>query len=93
MYTPILAAESGYVELSMDTSYGYGRYVIIDHGNGMETVYGHMVQRLCSVGDYVERGQVIGLVGSTGNSTGPHLHFEVRINGERVPPEPYLGWS
>ena len=59
----------------------------------METVYGHMVQRLCSVGDYVARGQVIGLVGSTGNSTGPHLHFEVRINGERVPPEPYLGWS
>ena len=92
-YTPILAAESGYVELSMDTNYGYGRYVIIDHGNGMETVYGHMVQRLCSVGDYVARGQVIGLVGSTGNSTGPHLHFEVRINGERVPPEPYLGWS
>ena len=91
--TPIFAAESGYVELSMDTSYGYGRYVIIDHGNGMETVYGHMSQRLCSVGDYVSKGQIIGLVGSTGNSTGDHLHFEVRINGERVPPEPYLGWS
>ena len=90
--TPILAAESGVVVLSMDTSTGYGRYVIIDHGNGMQTLYGHMNTRLCSVGEYVARGQIIGLVGSTGNSTGPHLHFEVRINGERVPAEPYLGW-
>lgn len=90
--TPILAAESGMVVLSQDTNYGYGRYVIIDHGNGMQTVYGHMNTRLCSYGQYVERGQIIGLVGSTGNSTGPHLHFEVRIDGERVPAEPYLGW-
>ena len=90
MGTPVYAAESGIVTLSMDTTVGYGRYIIIDHGNGMQTVYGHLSQRLVDSGAYVSRGQVIGLVGSTGNSTGPHLHFEVRIGGTRVPPEPYL---
>ena len=59
----------------------------------MQTVYGHMLVRFAYVGDYVQRNQIIGQVGSTGNSTGPHLHFEVRINGERVPAEPYLGWG
>ncbi len=93
MGTPVYAALSGKVVVSEDTTVGYGRYIIIDHGNGMQTVYGHMMARFAFVGDYVQRGQMIGQVGSTGNSTGPHLHFEVRINGERVRAEPYLGWG
>lgn len=91
--TEVFAALSGKVVVSEDTTVGYGRYIIIDHGNGMQTVYGHMLVRFAYVGDYVQRNQIIGQVGSTGNSTGPHLHFEVRINGERVPAEPYLGWG
>ena len=91
--TPVYAALSGKVVVSEDTAVGYGRYIIIDHGNGMQTLYGHMLARFAFVGDYVQRGQIIGQVGSTGNSTGPHLHFEVRINGDRVPAEPYLGWG
>jgi len=88
--TPVYAAESGIVTVSADMEWDYGRYIIIDHGNGMQTVYGHMSSRVAQKGDYVSRGQLIGFVGSTGNSTGNHLHFEVRINGTRVPPEPYL---
>ncbi|MBP0985965.1 MAG: M23 family metallopeptidase, partial [Oscillospiraceae bacterium] len=91
--TAVYAALSGKVVVSEDTAVGYGRYIIIDHGNGMQTLYGHMLARFAYVGDYVSRGQIIGQVGSTGNSTGPHLHFEVRINDERVPTEPYLGLS
>ncbi len=57
---------------------GYGNYVIISHDNGTQTVYGHMLKTLVSVGQHVDRGQVIGSIGSTGNSTGPHVHFEIR---------------
>lgn len=57
---------------------GYGNYVIISHDNGTQTVYGHMLKTLVSAGQHVDRGQVIGLVGNTGNSTGPHVHFEIR---------------
>lgn len=70
--------------------YGYGRFVILNHGDGLSTVNGHCYKRLVSTGDYVYRGQPIGIVGSTGWSTGPHLHFEVHENGVKVNPLNYL---
>jgi murein DD-endopeptidase MepM/ murein hydrolase activator NlpD len=75
--TPILAAYSGQVEVA-DWVGGYGKAVILNHNNAQQTLYGHMSQIFVQPGQRVERGTVIGLVGSTGNSTGPHLHFEVR---------------
>ncbi len=69
---------------------GYGNYVMIDHGSGVVTLYGHCRNINVSAGDWVSAGQVIGEVGSTGRSTGPHLHFEVRVNGERVDPQAYI---
>lgn len=88
--TPIYAADAGYVLESGWTDVGYGQYVLIDHGNGYSTLYAHMSQRLVSAGETVERGQEIGLVGSTGNSTGPHLHFEIYLNGVLQNPLHYL---
>ena len=88
--TNILAAASGKVIVSTYNS-SYGNYVVIDHGGGMSTLYAHMSQRKVKVGDNVAAGSVIGLVGSTGLSTGPHLHFEVRLNGKHTNPNPYLG--
>jgi len=64
----------------------YGQYVVLDHGSGVESVYGHASRLLVTAGEQVERGQVIALTGSTGRSTGPHLHFEVRIGGRPVDP-------
>lgn len=80
--TPILAADSGKVIVAgwPDNS-GYGNRVMIDHGNGYITLYGHMSKILVTAGQYVHRGDQIGLEGSTGRSTGPHLHFEIRIRG------------
>lgn len=69
---------------------GYGCYIIIDHGGGITTLYGHNSKLLVSVGEQVSQGQVIGLLGSTGRSTGPHLHFEVRINGRHTNPLQYI---
>lgn len=68
----------------------YGNLVIVDHGNGVETWYGHCSKLYSNVGDTVEAGSIIAAVGSTGNSTGPHLHFEIRINGECVNPQNYV---
>ena len=87
--TPIRAALPGTVTVSQyNSSYGY--YVMIDHGNGLSTLYGHNSQLLAQVGQTVEAGDIISLSGSTGRSTGPHLHFEVRVNGERTNPRAYL---
>lgn len=88
--TPVVAAKSGTVSLSYLSS-SAGEYIVLDHGDGMCTEYMHNSIRLVSVGEYVEAGQVIAYSGNTGQSTGPHCHFGVRINGERVDPAPYLG--
>lgn len=84
--TSILAAKSGQVVTSA-YHYSYGNYVVIDHGNGNSTLYAHMSSRAVSEGQMVSQGQVIGYVGTTGSSTGNHLHFEVRDNYTRVDPE------
>lgn len=84
--TPILAAKSGQVVTSA-SHYSYGNYVVIDHGNGASTLYAHMSSRAVSEGQMVTQGQVIGYVGTTGSSTGNHLHLEVRENYTRVDPE------
>ena len=84
----IYAADSGTVIRSSDGwNGGWGNYVMIDHGNGMQTLYAHMSSRAVSVGQTVSRGQTIGYVGSTGMSTGAHLHFEMYINGSRIDPQ------
>ena len=89
MGTPIKAAAAGRVIVAAYSG-GYGNLVVIDHGNGIATAYAHQSQIAVSVGQQVGQGQVIGYVGSTGFSTGPHLHFEVRVNGTPVDPMGYL---
>ena len=84
--TPILACKSGQVVTSA-YHYSYGNYVVIDHGNGNSTLYAHMSSRAVSEGEMVTQGQTIGYVGTTGSSTGNHLHLEVRDNYTRVDPE------
>lgn len=87
--TPVHAADGGVVVYSgwMD---GYGYAVVIDHGNGISTLYGHNSDLAVSEGQTVSKGTVIAYAGSTGNSTGPHVHFEVRVNGDPVDPQGYL---
>jgi len=87
---PVLAADSGVASL-YSTGYGYGNYVIVTHGNGYATLYGHLASFAVRNGQLVYRGQTIAYEGSTGNSTGPHLHFEIRYNGNYVDPCLYLG--
>lgn len=83
---PVLAADSGTVVVSGWHPYGYGNHVVIDHGNGYRTLYGHMSVIYVAAGQTVNRGDTIGKVGSTGRSTGPHLHFEVILNGIHINP-------
>lgn len=86
----IYAADSGTVIIAKNLNYSYGHYLVIDHGNGLSTLYAHNTTLLVGVGTHVNKGQVIALSGSTGNSTGPHCHFEVLLNGNQVNPMNYL---
>ncbi len=86
---PIHACRAGTVVIA-DVEGGYGNAVVIDHGGGMATLYGHQSRIASSVGEHVDAGQVIGYVGATGLATGPHLHFEVRLGGNPVDPASYL---
>ena len=88
--TPIYAADSGVVTTAKYTNRGYGVYVIIDHGNGYQTVYGHCSSLAVSYGQQVTKGQLIAYMGSTGNSTGNHLHFEIKSGNVRY--DPYRFW-
>ena len=87
--TDIVAAAGGKVIMAKYYG-GYGNCIIVDHGGGMSTLYAHMSAYVAKEGDWVSQGQLIGKVGSTGNSTGPHLHFEVRINGAHTDPTAYV---
>jgi murein DD-endopeptidase MepM/ murein hydrolase activator NlpD len=84
--TPIYATGDGIVRISGYSAGGYGNHVEINHGYGYETLYGHMVRIKVTAGQKVKRGEVIGWVGSTGKSTGPHCHYEVLLNGQHVNP-------
>ena len=88
--TPIRAALPGTVTVSKYNAGGYGYYVMIDHGSELATLYGHCSSLLVQAGQTVEAGDIIALSGSTGRSTGPHLHFEVHVHGERTDPRKYL---
>ncbi|MFL5787556.1 MAG: peptidoglycan DD-metalloendopeptidase family protein [Flavisolibacter sp.] len=84
--TPIYATADGVVSMAGFSAGGYGIHVIIDHGYGYETLYGHMVRTKARTGERVKRGDLIGYVGSTGKSTGPHCHYEVHKNGQKLDP-------
>jgi murein DD-endopeptidase MepM/ murein hydrolase activator NlpD len=84
--TPIYATANGTVTVAGNTGNGYGNHVVINHGYGYETLYGHMVKVKARAGQQVKRGEVIGYVGSTGKSTGPHCHYEVHKNGQKIDP-------
>lgn len=84
--TPIYATADGTVSIAGNTGDGYGNHVVINHGYGYETLYGHMVRVKAKRGQQVKRGEVIGYVGSTGKSTGPHCHYEVHKNGNKIDP-------
>ncbi len=88
--TTVHAADSGKVILSKYSNNGYGYYIILDHGNGMKTLYAHNSKLLVQVGDIVQQGQAIAYSGNTGTSTGPHCHFEVLIDNENVNPANYV---
>lgn len=88
--TTIVAADSGKVKFVKYLNYSYGYHIAIDHGNGMETWYCHMSKIDVKAGQTVQKGQKVGEIGETGNATGPHLHFEVRLDGTRVNPSTYL---
>ena len=87
--TPIYATADGYVQMAEWFS-SYGKFIKISHGSELETRYAHLSRIAVSEGDMVKKGDLIGYVGSTGRSTGPHLHYEVRIAGEAVNPIPYM---
>ena len=87
--TAILASKSGVV-ITSTRNRSYGNYVVVGHSDGTSTLYAHMSSRSVSQGQTVKQGQVVGRVGTTGSSTGNHLHFEVRVNGSRVDPVNYF---
>jgi len=84
--TPIYATGDGVVERADNTAQGYGNHVVLNHGYGYQTLYGHMSKIATTIGKKVKRGELIGYVGSTGLSTAPHVHYEVVKNGEKVNP-------
>ena len=86
----IIAADTGTVTYSGCLDWGYGCHIVVDHGNGYSTLYGHMSVLSVSAGQVVNQAQQLGVMGSTGRSTGPHLHFEIRLNGELQNPQEYL---
>ncbi|WP_253908083.1 M23 family metallopeptidase [Arthrobacter sp. H20] len=88
--TPVLASRSGSVVASGWHAYGGGQRIVVDHGGGIQTSYNHLSVLGVTVGDTVGQGQELGAVGSTGNSTGCHLHFELLVNGEKVDPQTRL---
>ena len=88
---PVMAALDGKVKSTFYERNGYGNVVILEHEGGIETRYAHMSKIGVKTGDTVKKGDIVGEVGSTGRSTGPHLHFEVRVNGSPVDPEKYIG--
>ena len=88
--TPAQVTASGTVITAGFSDVGYGLHVVVDHGNGLKTLYGHLSQIDVKVVDEIVLGNAVGLVGSTGNSTGPHLHYEVRIDDVAVDPGPFL---
>jgi murein DD-endopeptidase MepM/ murein hydrolase activator NlpD len=88
--TQIAASDGGYVQYAGWSNVGYGYMVQVDHGNGFSTLYAHLSYYYVDIGQYVSKGQVLGLMGSTGNSTGPHLHFEIRYGGGTQNPFSYL---
>ena len=88
--SPVYAADGGFVSFAGWTDIGYGNLVVIDHANGYATYYAHLSGFRVYAGQAVQRGQLIGLVGSTGNSSGPHLHFEIRYNHSLLNPRLYL---
>ena len=90
--TPVHATADGVVERA-DWFSSYGLYVAIEHGGNLETRYGHMSRLNVAAGQHVHKGDVIGFIGTTGRSTGPHLHYEVRVGGEAVNPIPYMHGS
>lgn len=88
--TAVHASDSGVVVIAKRLTYSYGQYILIDHGNGLSTLYAHNSSLVVEKGDKVSKGQIIAYSGETGNATGPHVHFEVRLNGTRVNPMNYL---
>lgn len=90
---PIYAAFDGVVRISKENPGGYGLYVMIRHYNGLETLYGHLSERLVDVNQPVRAGDIIGYGGNTGRSTGPHLHFEVRFKGQPIDPRKFISFE
>jgi murein DD-endopeptidase MepM/ murein hydrolase activator NlpD len=92
MGDPVKCTANGKVSLAGYNG-GYGNCIVIDHGYNLQTLYGHLSKVNVKIGDEVKIGQSIGEVGSTGRSTGPHLHYEVHFKGEKVNPELYLNFK
>ena len=88
--TPILASADGYVSMTAELQAGYGHYIVLTHSDGYQTLYAHLSDIKVRIGQHVLKGQVIALSGNTGNSTGPHLHFEVRRNNLQIDPKTVL---